>query len=344
MENKFLVYMCVFYNDKYFKLLNLLLISMKYFCDTRSFDILLITNPGFEEHVNELAIKIQLNIKVYTRNFTTIFEAACARLHIFDYEGLQQYSKILYLDTDIILKSNIHPVFELDLQDLLYALESGTIESPNFGCQFFDFTTISPSTVGLNSGTLLFNNSPVIRDLFSRIRKHIETFTDSGCTPPYCLDQPFINYHAIKDGLYNNTLLNPHISLYEGEDTVFNYETSSICHFSFPIGIFDHKYRRMKIFLDKILHTKTDTSPIPQVYNKRYTFGNDSRYFIKFNENNTLDTTWGPGEYIVFGKYFIQVFWNNYYHMIKMNDTYTEYICVCVYPLEFSFSSGSLLD
>ena len=55
--------MCVFYNDKYFKLLNLLLISMKYFCDTRSFDILLITNPGFEEHVNELAIKIQLNIK-----------------------------------------------------------------------------------------------------------------------------------------------------------------------------------------------------------------------------------------------------------------------------------------
>jgi lipopolysaccharide biosynthesis glycosyltransferase len=194
-----------------------------------------------------------MNINIQIFNFTTIFQAACARLFIFEYPKINQYEKILYLDTDIILKADITPIFHLEISDLLYGIESGTIGTFSFGAQFFDLSKISEATPGINSGTLLFKNSQIIRDLFSRIRNHINEFTESGQKIPYCMDQPFINYHAIKDSLYDNSLLNSHVSLFEGNDEVNNYETSSVCHFSFPIGNFGHKYARMKKFLDKII-------------------------------------------------------------------------------------------
>ena len=257
-----LVYMCVFYNKDYIKLLDLLLKSLTFYCDINNFDILIITSPEFESDIYELCKTLKIHCLVHTLNLTTIFQAACARLSIFDYDYITAYKKILYLDTDIIIKAEIAPIFNLPLNDVLYGLECGTISSPSFGNQFFDFSKIDGSITGINSGTLLFKNSLIIRDLFSRIRGHIDAFTDSKTNPPYCMDQPFINYHAIKDGLYNNILLKPYISLYEGNDTVDNYETSIICHFSYPIGNFAHKYERMINFFNKILNVVTSSDLI----------------------------------------------------------------------------------
>jgi lipopolysaccharide biosynthesis glycosyltransferase len=136
---------------------------------------------------------------------------------------IEEYSKILYLDTDIIIKQDITPVLELDIDDKLYAIQSGTINSPSFGVYFFDFNTIDKNTTGINSGTLLFKNSDTMKTLFLNIREHIKEYTDAGRPVLYCMDQPFINYGAIKNNLHNNELLNPHVSLYEDNNEVTNY-------------------------------------------------------------------------------------------------------------------------
>jgi hypothetical protein len=308
-----------------------------------TFDILVITQPSFKNDIKSLEEQFKIKIHVKCFDFITIFQAACARLFIFEYEQINQYEKILYLDSDIIIKADITPIFHLDIDDLLHGLECGTIGSPSFGSQFFDLSKISEATSGINSGTLLFKNSQKMRDLFSRIRKHVDEFTESGQKIPYCMDQPFINYHAIKDGLYDNKVLNQYISLYEGNDTVNNYETSSICHFSYPIGNFGHKYDRMKKFFDKILHTNTDNTPIPEIINKTYSWDNDKSAYIKFTGTD-VETKWGRGKCIILNKYFIQVHWNNYFHLIKMDNDYKNYICVCVYPLDFVFHSGSVIE
>ena len=98
MTNKYLVYCCVFYNKDYFRLLNLLLISMQYFSKMDEFDFLIVTGPEFKETVENLQKTFDMNIKIQTFDFTTIFQAACARLFIFEYPEINKYEKILRLN------------------------------------------------------------------------------------------------------------------------------------------------------------------------------------------------------------------------------------------------------
>ena len=336
-----LVYFCVFYNKDYFKLLEILLLSLKFYSSTESFDILVLTSPEFKNSVEELSSKFSLKIDIMTINLTTIFQAACARLQIFSYKNITNYEKILYLDTDIIIKSDLAPIFNFQLNDILYGIESGHLYSPSFGNQFFDFKKIDAGKTGLNSGTLLFNNCLQIRDLFSRIQGHINAFTDAGATVPYCMDQPFINFHAVRDELYDNQLLNPYVSLYEGTDNVANYSTSIICHFSFPIGNFWSKYERMVKFLVKLADADIPCD-IESIKNKvvgnSYSWGYN---FIKFTSSE-LQTTWGNGIYEIKGNNCIIANWNGCHHFLKFNNEYTEYIGFRTKPSDFIFCSGNI--
>lgn len=339
---KNLVYFCVFYNDKYFKLLELLLKTMQFFSKTDEFDLLIVTNKNFEPLVQGISRDLGIPLKIFCIDFTTIFQAACARLYIFNYKEIYNYKKILYLDTDIIIKKDLTNVFSIGLEGKLYGLQSGTIASPSFGNQFFDFSRIDPSTPGINSGTLLFKNCLAIKNLFSRIQEHVEDHVRKGLHIPYCMDQPFINYHAIKDSLYNNKYMNQHVSLFEDEDLVQNYETSSICHFSYPIGNFGHKYDRMKKFVNKILNEALQEQPkIHGIIGRSYDW--ESGY-IKFNLDG-LETKWGKGQYEILNENLrhIRVFWSGFYHILKMSDNLDSYICIRTWPDDFSLVKGNLI-
>lgn len=341
--NKYLVYCCVFYNENYFKLLNLLLMSLKFYSNSDEdygFDFLIITNSGFEDKVKELSSKFNITLHTYCCNFTTIFQAACARLYIFDYEHIDLYSKILYLDTDILIKGDLTAFFDFTLNDVLYGLESGTIKSPNFGYQFFDFYTIKWSTTGINSGTLLFNNSPILKALFSRIRDHIELYTLSGEPIPYCMDQPFINYHAIKDNLYDNTVLKPLIALFEESDSPEYLKTAIVCHFSFPIGNFGHKYDRMCRFLGKIINQSSELIPTyTNICYKSYSWaGGHIKFFPDY-----LETRWGTGTYEIINPITVRVCWNNYNHIIRFNKDYTMFFGIRILPLDFEYNVSNII-
>lgn len=328
-----LVYFSVFCNKDYFRLAKLLTTSIQRFSAQKkdSFDILIQTSPDFYREVRALAVP---NLLVHYIPLTTVFQAACARLRIFDYEGIGQYTKILYLDTDIIVKKEIRPLFDLSLNNVLYALESGTIASPSFGCQLFDFASCSKETTGFNSGTLLFNNCAPVRDLFTRIRAHAESYTGPQ---PYCMDQPFINYHAIKDGLYDNQLLKPHISLYEDKEIPTNVDTSTVCHFSYPIGNAGHKYNRMSVFFNELM-TKVEKVPIPEyihVEGATYSWGKHG--WIKFCANGRLETTWGVGVYYAVGPNRVRADWHNHFHVLQFTPTFDSCTSVRIQPLDYDF-------
>ena len=332
---KNLVYFSVFYNKNYFRLAALLLKSMKAFSSVDGFDILILTAPEFREHAEELA-KI-LPLQIHCIPLTTLFEAACARLCIFDYPNIDAYDRILYLDSDIIIKKDIAPIFDLPLNDVLYGIECGHAGSMNFGAQFFDFATIDRNTTTINSGTLLFNRCAVMRDLFKRIQAHIDCYTGE---PPYCMDQPFINYHAIKDGLYNNSLLNDHVSLYEVVDTVPNYKTASICHFSFPIGNVQYNFARMAAFFEKILTEEESDDAAPELVQGK-SFSWDGRGKITFGDGGRIQTTWGGGTYACIGANRVRATWSTYSHILKFaGDSYTS---IRIQPMDFDCTAGSLL-
>jgi len=330
VRRKNLVYFTVFFNRDYFRLAAMLLASMRQFSSGKGYDVLILTSAEFKDEVKALEQIHPLQVQYLP--LTTIFQAACARLRIFDY--IEGYEKVLYLDTDIIIKKDLAHLFEiLPSENVLYGLESGTIESLSFGAQFFDFTTIRRETTGFNSGTLFFRNSPEIRDLFARIRAHVDGFQGN---PPYCMDQPFINYHAIKDGLYNNEFLKPHVSLYEDMEIPTNQETSAVCHFSYPIGNSVHKFKRMSVYFRDLL-TDADTGTNEGnggnegIVGKLYIWDNNG--WIQFGADGILDTKWGKGTYTILGKK-IRAEWNNYHHILSLDDDTS----IRIQPLDFAIS------
>ena len=317
---KSLIYMCVFYNKNYIQLLNLLLLSAKMYSSFENMDILIITSKEFESDIEALAANISVPIRTMSLSIDTIFQAACARLSIFKYLNMTYYDKILYLDTDILIKGDLSRLFNIPLDDKLYALESGFTDSINFGVQFFD----PPCKItGLNSGTLLFRNTPTMKALFQRIREHVEAYTKSGSTPPYALDQPFINYHAIKDNLYNNQALKPFVALFE--DGIPENEASAIiCHFSFPIGNFPHKFYRMKNYFNELLLKESDTKNPMDLIGRSYSWNTG---FIKFQSTN-LQTTWGQGIYKQLDSERVLVSWNGFSHVLRFREDKTSWFCV----------------
>jgi len=335
MEEGNLVYCCVFYNKDYVKLLNLLMVSMKFY--SSRIDFLVLTSPNLEKEIKDLGERIGINIKTKTFNFTTIFQAACARLFIFEYEDLYKYNKILYLDTDIIIKGDLASVFAEPITNVLYAIQSGTIRSHSFGSQFFNFNHINQDTPGINSGTLLFNNCQEIRNLFNRINTHVKRYTEYNLPVPYTMDQPFINYHAIKDSMYNNTFLNSYVSLFEDSDNPENLSTAVICHFSYPIGNFGHKNARMVKYLTSLLLISTE-------YNEKlpigkYTWNNG---YISFTDNSTVVTSWGSGKYKQINSYTYEVSWNGYHHVLKMDKELTNYMSVRIKPADYETMEGTV--
>jgi lipopolysaccharide biosynthesis glycosyltransferase len=348
-KSKNLAYCCVFYNKDYFRLLELLLKSLKFYSSEGDFDFLVITQKEFEPLVKEIGRTLDLDLKIFCLDFSTIFQAACARLFIFDYPELPGYEKLLYIDTDILIKTSLDPVFQIldGAKDLLYGIESGTIESLNFGAQFFNFNQIDKSLIGINSGTLLFFNSQRMKFLFQRIRGHLEFFTQSGQQPPYCMDQPFINFHAIKDNLYDNKTLNSYVSLFENNDTVDNYTTSSICHFSFPIGNFGHKYNRMCEFFHRTLHRKTssDSDAAMALIGRKYSWGSGYiKFIVNYEGYYKLETPWGQGSFRMISLSSACAFWNNFYHVLQFNPEFTEYISIRTDPRDFEFTRGYLIE
>lgn len=335
--NRNLTYFCVFYNRDYFKLADILLKSVLMFSKTDTIDFLIMTTDDFKDSVHALCATVGIYVRIFSVPLKTIFQAACARLQIFDYPEIDKYDTILYLDTDIMVKDDLRKIFSFKLEERIYAIESGTIQSPSFGAQFFQ-APFDPSIKGFNSGTLLFKRSLKIRDVFSRIRGHAEAYAESGALIPYCMDQPFINYHFIRCGLYDNTLLNPYVSLFEGYDEVKNEATSIICHFSYPIGNSGHKLARMKKYFTQILEAKKSSVGIFSLAGKSYTWGSGQ---IRFTDSEVL-TTWAKGRYEDLGSNWFRVFWSGYYHVIKMNDDHTEYVGVRVLPDDMELCRGTL--
>jgi lipopolysaccharide biosynthesis glycosyltransferase len=61
--------------------------------------------------------------------YNNIDKACKSRLDLFNLQSITKYDKILYLDTDILIKDNIKKVFEICKEDILYVLEEARIDN-----------------------------------------------------------------------------------------------------------------------------------------------------------------------------------------------------------------------
>ena len=243
-----LIYLCVFHQESYIKLLRLLIesLNVKSNINIDTTHILIVTSPKFQKIIEKDISEYTLPIYYYTLELNTLFEAGCARLHIFEYNKITNYDKILYLDTDILINSDINVLFNIPISnDKLYALEEGCIRHEFWGGQLFNFSKIDSRKTGFTSGILFFMNSPEIKSLFYKIKLHISDYIYVKQNAiPTCLDQPFIVYNAVIGNNYDNQMM----KLYVENNPSITDKTKIIYHFPGGPGNYSSKIEKMTSF------------------------------------------------------------------------------------------------
>ena len=191
---------------------------------------------------NNEKIKFEIN-----DTYDNIDKACKARLDVFNLHAIKDYNKILYLDTDILVKDDINKVFDVCKEDILFVLEEGCIDSNTdyWGKTLFEneISNYNDKTA-FTSGILLFNNCEKIKDLFNKINEDILKRPYNFAT----YDQPYIVYNAFKYELYNNKILK---TLVVNNDINFN-SNKVIHHFPEVVGAYKQKIDTMTMFLNNI--------------------------------------------------------------------------------------------
>ena len=243
------IFCCVFNQEKYVDMFFLLLESIFIYGDlNNNTNILVYTTTEFMNKIKQSHLFNNDKIKFEINNTYCDIDRACkARLDLFNLPSITNYNKILYLDTDILVKDNINKVFDVCKEDILYVLEEGEINSDRdfwgktlFGNEINNYD----NKTAFSSGIILFNNCEKIKDLFIKINEDI-------IKRPYnfeCYDQPYIVYNAFKYNLYNNKILK---SLAVNNDNNINSD-KVIHHFPGYPGRYEHKIEAMTIFLNNI--------------------------------------------------------------------------------------------
>ena len=269
-----LIYSCVFFNEKYSELLNLLLTSYKLFGNcSDNIDYLIICNPSFNDKIQKILNNLNMNGKIWCLDLKSKFEAGYSRLEIFNYPNINLYNKILYLDCDILITNSLNKVLDLELENKLYCLQEGNTKFDDWGKNFFK--NDNPNCSGFSSGVLLFNNNILIKDLFSQILLDISNHINSKLPIPGCLDQPFIVYRAVKTNLYNNQKL---VNLVINNPNDFNGE--SISHFPGGPGKFENKYKVMSKFMsDKMFNLNKNNYLKIEINDYKKVLDNNKKYF-----------------------------------------------------------------
>ena len=172
------IFCCVFNQEKYADMFFLLLESI-FIYGNLDFDtnILVYTSTHFMKKIKQSHLFDDEKIKFEINDTYDNIDKACkARLDIFNLPSITNYNKILYLDTDILVKGNINKIFNVCKEDILYVLEEGEIDSNyNFWGKtlFGDEINNYNDKTAFTSGILLFNNCKKIKDLFIKINEDI---------------------------------------------------------------------------------------------------------------------------------------------------------------------------
>lgn len=287
------IFCCIFNQEKYIDMFFLLLESIfKYGNLNNNIQILIYTSSSFMQIIKKNILSNNEKI-VYEINdeYNNIDKACKARLDVFDLVSIKNYNKILYLDTDIIIKDDINKVFDVCKEDILYVLEEGSIDCNKdfwgkllFGNKIKNYKDKSAFT----SGILLFNNCEKIKYLFLKIKKLI-------LKKPYnfsCYDQPYIVYKAFKYNLYNNKILKEF-----AVNNEYNINSDKIIHhFPETPGFFVNKILFLKNFLNQlnknIKYRNYDLIYSDKFYFDIYNFFKDKGYFkiVELMLNNNQST------------------------------------------------------
>lgn len=169
-------------------------------------DILILTQADYKEDIESRVKHLGLSIQYFILEAKTPLEASAARLRVFEYPKINEYSRVLFLDSGVLLYNPIDPIFTMDLDSSkLYAIEDGWLSHPWWGGELFHPNAIQKDSAGFSTAILLFQVSEEIKTLFRDIISQIHQNKTKKQTD--YLDQPYIIFQSVTQKKYDNTAL-----------------------------------------------------------------------------------------------------------------------------------------
>jgi lipopolysaccharide biosynthesis glycosyltransferase len=210
------------------------------------------TSDEFKPIIERELSEYPFTIHFFIQTINSIMEASSSRLSIFKYEHIARYDKILYLDTDILINSDMNRLLDYDIaSDKLYVIEEGNLRGDPWGWWLFTDPYINRETKAFSAGVMFFRNSHSMRDLFRDIEDYMYDYLHvKKIGPPACLEQPFIVYQAITQNKYDNQMLKAFLrNIYVGlNDSDPVAKDMAMFHFPGQIGNYANKSARMAAY------------------------------------------------------------------------------------------------
>lgn len=320
-----LLYACVFRSREYITLFKYLAESIAQYGEVSdTTDFIILTQPDFEEDILRVASCMK-NVTTRLCEIDSVFESSRMKLKIFDHD-LSEYSKILYLDTDVLVDGPLSKFFAIDLDpSKLYALEEGVVSHEFWGGEtpLFDLTQIDGNTTAFSAGVLLFCNSPEIKQLFAEMNTRINLdIYEKNVPMSGCLEQPYVNYCAITTGRYNNQALKTLVK----NNPLQISSGISVYHFPGGPGWYWRKLPAMETFMKMQQSARMFK---PKLLGKTYEW--DGANTITFCEEY-LSTFFGAvrndNSYQTLCERVVDVYFGGYHHILVFNETLTEFTSI----------------
>ena len=155
------------------------------------------------------------------------------KLKIFDYENINKYNKVFFIDSDIIIHTNFNNIFNNITEDnILYVKrESLKIEDHKhirFGLQLYTEEQIDnfkrDNIYIFNAGQFGFLNSEQMKTHFNNINNLIINHRGD-----YFYEQSFMNHYFNSNKFKNDDILENNVRLFPEKDIIYENKLIHFC-------------------------------------------------------------------------------------------------------------------
>jgi len=256
---KKLVYYSVGIDDSYSELLKLSITKLDKYNTNQ--DVLIITD--FDYYVRNFKEFDRKNLKYFFVENNSPEDVAFGRLKIFDAD-ISSYDTIMYMDSDVWVNLNLEEIFELCVDEKLYAV----VEDYNFKNHLrkpFSLGTYTDEDISyferekihtFNSGLMMFRNSQTMKQNFNEVLKLRILFPDGQFS-----EQPYINYYFNKRNLVDTKTIVPNKNFYYIVEENF-YDNLNLdnkfCHFIGDTFNGKNKLEKIKNYKTKKMYNHRD--------------------------------------------------------------------------------------
>lgn len=195
---KNLLYFTVFRSREYVQMLDLCLRTIHKFAPTKSFDVMLMTDSTSKALIEQLPIISSFTVDYFLMpSPTDPVVASVNKLKIVDYPRLNEYKRILVMDTDVIFTGNINEIFDTPIADNTLDVTpviGGSPISQNHSLRYFSDEElqnfVDKKWRPFNCGHFMWNNT-------KRMTEHLKTVYWLYTIWPgwYFYEQSFMNQY-----------------------------------------------------------------------------------------------------------------------------------------------------